>query len=91
MAIFGGLWDAVIAIFLVLVFAEYVKMRAKASKQFNMIAASALIALLAGASTWIAGFASTAAGTLGNVFGAIAWILLLIGTLWGALELIKAK
>ncbi len=91
MAIFGGLWDAVIAIFLVLVFAEYVKVRAKISKQFNLIAASALFILLAVASMEWLTIAGDAAYWAHVLFSMIGWILLLIGTIWGALELTKAK
>ncbi len=91
MEIFGPALDVVMAIFLVLVFAEYIKIRAKASKQFNWIAASGVIALLASASTWIAQLHSQAAMYLGLIFGVVAWILLLIGALWAAYVLTKAK
>lgn len=90
MAIFGGLWDAALVIFLVLVFAEYLKIRAKMSKQFNWIAASGVVVLLAAASSWI-GLGVAVEGTLTTLFGLIAWILLLIGALWSALELTKSK
>lgn len=90
MALFGGLWDAVLVIFLVLVFAEYVKVRAKASKQFNWIAAGGLLALLAAVSPWIGIVPGAEAGAT-MLFGVIGWILVLIGALWGAVELLKAK
>jgi len=91
MALFG-VWDAAIVIFLVLVFAEYVKVRAKVSKQMNFIAGAGLLTVLAGASSWISfqGFELVSAG-LGTLFSAIAWILLLVGTIWAAIELMKAK
>ncbi|MBI4181492.1 MAG: hypothetical protein HY520_00795 [Candidatus Aenigmarchaeota archaeon] len=91
MALFGGAWDAVVVIFLVLVFAEYMKVRAKASKQFNWIAASGLLVLLVAASPWLGGVVPTAQSGAEMLFGIIAWILLLIGTLWGAVELLKSK
>jgi len=92
MALFGGLWDVVIAIFLVLVFAEYVKVRAKVSKQFNWLAAGGLLVLLAAASPWIVNIAgSTAVSWLETVFSGIGWIVVLVGSLWGAVELLRAK
>ena len=91
MAIFGGLWDAALAIFVVLAFAEYMKVRAKASKQFNWIAASGLMVLLASASSWISVAGPTASNGAETLFGVIGWIMLLIGALWGAVELLKAK
>ena len=90
MAIFGGLWDAAVAIFLVLVLAEYIKVRARISKQTNWIAASGLLVVLAAASNWI-GVYSGVQSVLETLFGAIAWILLLVGTLMGASALLKAK
>ena len=91
MALFGGLWDAALAIFLVLAFAEYVKIRAKASKQFNWIAASGVLILLAAASSWISVLGAQAMSGAETLFSVIGWILLLIGSLWGAAELLKAK
>ena len=90
MVVFGGLWDAAIVIFLVLVFAEYMKVRAKASKAFNFVAGAGLLVLLAAASPWI-GLVPGAEQGASLLFGVIAWILLLIGALWGALEMTKSK
>jgi len=90
MALFG-VWDAAIVIFLVLVFAEYVKVRAKVSKQMNFIAGAGLLVVLSNASSWISVAGSSVVDGVTVLFGAIAWILLLIGTLWAALELTKAK
>lgn len=91
MALFGAPLDAAIAIFLVIVFAEYVKVRAKLSKQFNIIAAAGLLVVLAAASSWISVAGTQLVSGASTLFSVIAWILLLIGTLWGALELTKAK
>ncbi|MBI4021111.1 MAG: hypothetical protein HY369_02620 [Candidatus Aenigmarchaeota archaeon] len=91
MALFGGLWDAAVVIFLVLVFAEYMKVRTKATKQFNWIAGSGLLVLLAAASSWISVAGNSVVSGATTLFGVIAWIMLLIGALWGALELTKAK
>ena len=90
MVVFGGLWDAAIVIFLVLVFAEYVKVRAKASKAFNFIAGAGLLVVLAAASPWI-GLVPGVDTVATWLFGVIAWILLLIGALWGAVEMTKSK
>lgn len=91
MALFGGLWDAALAIFLVLVFAEYIKVRAKASKQFNWIAAGGVFIVLAAATTALIGSFHASISLLSNLFSAIAWIAVLIGAIWGAAELLKAK
>ncbi len=91
MAIFGGLWDAALVIFLVLVFAEYVKVRAKLSKPFNFLAGAGLLLILAAASSWISIVGTQAVYWLTTLFSVIAWILLLIGALMGAFALTKAK
>ena len=51
MAIFGGHLDWVLVIFLVLVFAEYVKVRAKSAKGFGLIGGAAIWFLLAASFT----------------------------------------
>ena len=91
MAIFGATLDIAIAIFLVLVFAEYIKIRAKASKPFNMIAVGGVFAVLAAVSPWIGAVYSEAGTFLALLFGVVAWILVLIGTLGALFALLKAK
>jgi len=90
MVLFGGLLDMALVLFLVLVFAEYAKLRSKADKGFKFIAGAALLFLLA------ASFGGLA--VWGQVFGAvyglwlfeiIGWIFLLIGAIWAALDLAK--
>lgn len=90
MAIFGGLLDVVVVVFLVLVFAEYIKLRAKVEKPMKFLAASALLLLLAysfGMSVFAYAGGAAAYGT--QLFEILGWIMLLVGTLWGTLELIK--
>lgn len=81
--------DAVVVIFLVLVFAEYAKIRGKAEKQFTWIAGAGIFFLLA------AGFELEFWGLVtGARFGSylfqfLGWLWLLIGVLWGVLALTK--
>lgn len=91
MAVFGGLWDVVTVVFLVLVFAEYTKLRARTPKAFNFVAASGVLVLLAAASDWLGVAGPLAVQGVSTLFSVIAWILLLIGTLWAAYELTKSK
>jgi hypothetical protein len=90
MVIFGGLWDVVTVIFLVLVFAEYAKVKAKISRPTNFIAGAGVLLLLAAGSELL-GIVPSAVYWLTTIFSVIAWILLLIGTLWATYELTKAK
>ena len=88
MAIFGGLLDLVLVLFLVLVFAEYAKVRAKAEKQMKFVAGAALFFLLAFAFSGLSVWGMVAGAEYGTyLFEIIGWIFLLIGTLWGAIVL----
>jgi hypothetical protein len=91
MAIFGGLLDLVIVVFLVLVFAEYVKLRAKADKPMKFVAGAGLLFLLAFAFTPALAAMGMVPGVVYGqyLFEVIGFILLLIGTLWGTIELLK--
>ena len=91
MAIFGGLLDLVLLIFLVLVFAEYTKIRGKLDKPFKFIAGAGVLFLLAFSFGGL-----TVMGMIGGaemyglyLFEFIGWIFLLIGTLWAAVEFMK--
>jgi hypothetical protein len=89
--IFGGLLDVVVVVFLVLVFAEYIKLRAKVDKPMKFLAGAAMLFLLAwsfGGLT-VFGYAGAAAAYGTQLFEILGWILLLVATLWGTLELIK--
>jgi hypothetical protein len=91
MALFtGGVLEYAIVVFLVLVFAEYIKIRDKAEKQFNFIAAGVVWLLLA----WTFGNL-TVWGMVGTsviygqyLFEFLGWILILIGALWAGIKLI---
>ncbi len=89
MVVFGGLLDLVIVVFLVLVFAEYVKIRTKADKPFRLVASAGVLALLAAGSSLLEVAGPTAVFWIGTIFSVISWILLLIGTLWATAELSK--
>ncbi|MEE9406142.1 MAG: hypothetical protein V3V26_01930 [Candidatus Aenigmarchaeota archaeon] len=90
--IFGGLLDVVVVVFLVLVFAEYIKLRAKVDKPMKFLAGSALLFLLAwsfGGLSVFTTYAGSAAMYGTQLFEILGWILLLVAALWGTLELIK--
>ena len=90
MAIFGGLLDLVLLVFLVLVFAEYTKIRAKYDKAFKFLTASALMFLLAFVFTGLDFWVMIPASIYGTyLFEFIGWLFVLIGTLFGALEMLK--
>jgi len=80
--VFGGLLDYVIVVFLVLVFAEYTKMRAKYEKQFAWIAGGAIWFLLAYLfnggviSVW------SEVGGIDMIIGYLGWLFEIIGVLF---------
>ena len=93
MVVFGGHLDWVIVIFLVLVFAEYTKVRAKSAKGFGLIGGAAVFFLLAGSFASL-GFmqlltASGLAAVGQYLFEVIGFIFLLIGTIMLAIDWTK--
>ena len=90
--IFGGLMDVVLIIFVVLFFAEYMKMRNKYQKAFGMIAASGLFFLLAAVMvTGVLGVLSMAGGIemyLMYLFEVLGLLLLLVGVLMGVKDMV---
>ena len=70
-----------------LVFAEYCKYRAKADKPLRLIAGAGLLALLAAGSSLLAVAGAQVVSGLETLFSVIAWILLLVGVLWGVYTL----
>jgi len=92
MVIFGGLLDYVIVVFLVLVFAEYTKMRSKLDKQFAWIAGGAVWFLLA----HLFDSTLTFMGQLGEIqvyglwlFEFLGFLFVLIGVLLAGIKLIN--
>jgi hypothetical protein len=81
-----------IALLLVPVLAEYMKVRAKSVKAFNLIAAGGLLTVLSAAlavlSNPVIGL-SVVTVYLGLLLDVIAFILVLIGTLMAAAQLVK--
>ncbi len=84
-----------VGIFLVLVFAQYAKIRDSAPKGFSFLAAGAVFLLLEASTAWGKGMLSSAVPALDGVLGGlqllwavIAWLLVLGGTLFVAKELI---
>jgi hypothetical protein len=86
----GGILEYAIVVFLILVFAEYVKVRSKVDKQLNFLVAGVIWLLLAwtfsGLTFW---------GLIGDVgtYGAylfefLGWLLILIGALWAGIKLV---
>ncbi len=92
MALFGSVLDWVIVVFLVLVFAEYTKIRAK-SKGFNWIAGAGVLALLASTFSGFGIWSLVGSGAAWGqyLFEFISWIFLLIGTITVVLDLSKSK
>lgn len=91
MVVFGGHLDWVMVIFLVLVFAEYTKVRAKSAKGFGLIGGAAVLFLLAG-SFGALGFMQLMASTAvwgQYLFEVIGFIFLLIGTILVAIDWTK--
>ena len=90
MVVFGGLWDVAVAIFVVLVLAKYANVQVK--KGLPMVTGAGLLVVLAAGSQLITVADSAVAGVSGGLtalFSVIAWILLLIGVLVGALDQVK--
>lgn len=93
MAVFAGILDLVVVVFLVLVFAEYTKLRQR-SKGFYWLASGGILFLLAGT------FMSAHLNIWSQVKGAIAgqwlfeflgWLFVLIGALVIVSDLAKQK
>jgi hypothetical protein len=92
MVLFEGLLNYVFLVFLVLVFAEYTKLRSKLDKQFAFITGGAIWLLLAYLFTNVLTFW----GQVGNVaiyglwlFEFLGFLLILIGALWAGIKLIS--
>lgn len=81
----------ILALLLVPVFAEYAKVRGKASRAFNLVFGAGVLLLLANSFSLVsaAGASVVSGGTL--LFNVIAWILLLVGSLWAAYNLVQGK
>jgi len=81
---------AIATILLAPVFAEYAKIRTKATRAFSMIAASGVIFLLAmGFSAVFANIEISVAYYGAMLFDVIGFIFLLVGALWAALTLMQ--
>ncbi len=96
MVVFGGHLDWVIVIFLVLVFAEYTKVRAKSAKGFGLIGGAAVFFLLAGSFAVPGGLGfmglltTSGLAAVGQyLFEVIGFIFLLIGTILVAIDWTK--
>lgn len=89
--IFGVLLDYVIVVFLVLVFAEYTKMRSKLDKQFAWIAGGAIWLLLAYLFTGVLEF-MTFAGEIETyllyLFEVLGFLFVLIGAIMIGIKLL---
>ncbi len=91
MVLFGGLLDYVIVVFLVLVFAEYTKMRSKLEKQFAYIVGGAIWLLLAHLFSGALSFMGLLIDieTYGlYLFEFLGFLLILIGAVWAGIKLI---
>lgn len=101
MALIEGLTGSAalaVGIFLILVFAQYAKVKDSAPKGFNLLATAAVFLLLEASTSWGWGILKDAVPALGGVFGAldllwavVAWLLALVGTIFVAKELVMKE
>lgn len=86
----GGILEYAIVVFLVLVFAEYAKVRSKIEKQFDFIIGGVLWLLLAwtfgNLTFW--GLIGDVATYGGYLFEFLGWLLILIGALWAGIKMV---
>ncbi len=81
-----------VALLLVPVLAEYTKIRAKSAKAFNLVAAAGLLTVLSAALAVLSGpmiGLGVVATYVGLLLDVIAFILVLVGTLMAAVQLVK--
>ena len=89
MVVFGGLWDAAVAVFVVLVLAKYAGV--KAGKGLNLVAGAGVLSLLAAASSYIVVAGAQVTTAVETLFSVIGWILLLVGAILATVELAQSK
>ncbi|MBI4173113.1 MAG: hypothetical protein HY519_00160 [Candidatus Aenigmarchaeota archaeon] len=101
MALIEGLTGSAalaVGIFLVLVFAEYAKIRSSAAKGFSWLAAGAVFLLLEASTAWGAQVlgAVQGLGAFGDLLGSVAllwtvvaWVLILVGSIFVLLDIMK--
>jgi hypothetical protein len=80
---------AIATILLAPVFAEFAKIRTKATRAFSMIAASGILFLLAAGFSIFIDVASTVAVYGALLFDIIGFIFLLVGAVWAAITLMQ--
>ena len=80
---------AIATILLAPVFAEFAKIRTKATRAFSMIAASGVLFLLAAGFNVFIGIEATVAYYGAMLFDVIGFIFLLVGAVWAALILMQ--
>lgn len=90
MVVFGGLWDAAVAVFVVLVLAKYAGIKA-GWKGLNWVAGSGVLILLAASSGYIAVAGAQVTSAVETLFSVIGWILLLIGAIVATVEIVQSK
>jgi hypothetical protein len=90
MAVFGAVLDWIVVVFLVLVFAEYMKIRAK-SKGFHLLLGGGMMFLLAASFGGLAVMAMAGGMQVYAMylFEVIGFILLLIGTILVTIDFAK--
>ncbi len=92
--VFGGL-DAGVAVLLLVALAQYAKVRDKAEKGFNWLAASGATFLFAGlfsSATVIGTFIGSGIWNgLGGLFQVVGWVLALVGTIFVIYETLMEK
>ena len=80
---------AIATILLAPVFAEFAKIRTKATRAFSMIAASGVLFLLAMGFSVFTGIEASVATYGAMLFDVVGFIFLLVGAVWAALTLMQ--
>jgi hypothetical protein len=80
---------AIATILLAPVFAEFAKIRTKATRAFSMIAASGVLFLLAMGFSVFTGIEASVAMYGAMLFDVVGFIFLLVGAVWAALTLMQ--
>ena len=92
----AGLISVGVALLLAPVLAEYAKMRHKADKGFAWLAVAGVVLLFSGTfaaapSALIEAVTAATWDLIASIFGAIGWLLALIGTIFIAYEILLEK
>lgn len=93
--VFGGLLDAGVAVLILIALAQYAKVRDKAEKGYNWLAAAGVTLLFSGlfsSASVIGTFIGAGIWNgLASLFQVVGWILALVGTIFVLYETVLEK